>query len=279
MPLYIADYLADTAHLGCAESGAYLHLIMSYWQRGGLPNDDNKLASIARATPEQWCCMKDTIAEFFSDGWVHRRVDLELAKSQQAYEKRAFAGKSGGLSKASNARAMLQQKASNALPTTTTYKKEKNTKKEKSADEFQKWFQQFWDRYGHKVARGRAETALVKALKKATIERILEGVDKYRNSLNDLKYIKDPAGWLHDERWLDQPASAAKPAAATNGEDKTVDVRRVPLPNGKQQFYIKADTPQWEAWRNFKIKTTGIAPSRDIDGGWYFPSEYPPEER
>jgi hypothetical protein len=38
MPLWIADYLAVAGHLRALESGAYLHLIMHYWQRGGLPD-------------------------------------------------------------------------------------------------------------------------------------------------------------------------------------------------------------------------------------------------
>ena len=109
MPLYVADYLADTSHLTCAESGAYLHLIMHYWQRGSLPNDDQKLSSIARASLEQWYSMRGTIAEFFGEGWTHSRIDRELEESRKAYEKRALAGKMGGNAKASNARAMLQQ--------------------------------------------------------------------------------------------------------------------------------------------------------------------------
>lgn len=109
MPLFVADYLADTGELDCAEHGAYLLLIMHYWQRGSLPDDNKKLASIARASLEQWTSMRQTIAGFFEDGWRHPRIDAELEKSKKAYEKRAAAGRSGG-----NAKAERQQSSSNA---------------------------------------------------------------------------------------------------------------------------------------------------------------------
>ena len=99
MPLYVADYLADTGHLTGAEHGAYLLLIMHYWQTGGLPNDDDRLARIARATPEQWTIMRDTIAEFFGEGWVHARIDDELKSAKESYERRACAGRKGGKAK------------------------------------------------------------------------------------------------------------------------------------------------------------------------------------
>lgn len=81
MPLTIADYLRKTTHLGALESGAYLHLIMDYWQNDGLPDDDKKLARIAKLTDREWRANKATLQEFFHDGWKHDRIDEEIAKA------------------------------------------------------------------------------------------------------------------------------------------------------------------------------------------------------
>lgn len=80
MPLYVADYLADTGHLGALESGGYLHLIMHYWLNGGLPSDDRQLARIARMTEQEWTASRDVIRAFFSNGWRHPRIEKELSK-------------------------------------------------------------------------------------------------------------------------------------------------------------------------------------------------------
>lgn len=92
MPLYIADYLKDTTHLGALESGAYLHLIMNYWQHGKLPNDDRQLARIAKLTEKEWKQAKPVLAAFFGPEWEsHKRVDAELAKSEEVSNKRRAA--------------------------------------------------------------------------------------------------------------------------------------------------------------------------------------------
>jgi uncharacterized protein YdaU (DUF1376 family) len=97
MALYIADYLADTAHLRAAQSGAYLHLIMHYWQHGRLPDDNAQLASIAKMTDQEWKKARPIIEPFFQmPGWRHKRIDEELATADAKYEKRAEAGKRGG---------------------------------------------------------------------------------------------------------------------------------------------------------------------------------------
>ena len=101
MPFYISDYIADTMHLGTLEHGAYVLLIAHYWRHGGLPDDDLKLARIVRATAEQWSEIRPALRPFFSEGWTHKRIDSELAQAAEKYERRASAGRSGGLASGS----------------------------------------------------------------------------------------------------------------------------------------------------------------------------------
>jgi uncharacterized protein YdaU (DUF1376 family) len=95
MPLYIADYLADTVSLSTTEHGAYLLLIMEYWRAGGLPADGARLARITRLSPKEWHAIRDTIASFFGPNWTHKRIDAEMAKSSDITSKRSAAGRAG----------------------------------------------------------------------------------------------------------------------------------------------------------------------------------------
>lgn len=98
-----ADYLADTQHLTTEEHGAYLLLLMNYWQTGkALNNTSDRLAVVVRLSSERWQSVQTTIAEFFdvdveNDLWTHGRMEHDLmmvrAKSIQA----SYAGRLGGL--------------------------------------------------------------------------------------------------------------------------------------------------------------------------------------
>lgn len=116
MPLYVADYLADAAHLSTLEHGAYLLLIMTYWQRGeALPDDDKKLARITRLEPRTWAKIKPSISDFFevSDGkYIHSRVERELSNVRL----KSLKNRKGGLARAKQ---MHSERSANAQPSDT----------------------------------------------------------------------------------------------------------------------------------------------------------------
>lgn len=86
MPLYIADYLADTSHLTTVQHGAYLLLIMHYWKRGSLPEADDQLAAITRMTAADWKKARPVIQAMFSEGWKHSRIEKEMAEAKAIQE-------------------------------------------------------------------------------------------------------------------------------------------------------------------------------------------------
>ena len=100
MPLYVGDYLGDTGHLTTAQHGAYLLLMMHYWRKGELPDDDRQLSKITKLPLRTWCEYRPTLQDFFHSGWKHKRIDAELERMLRVSEKRALAGQKGGLGSA-----------------------------------------------------------------------------------------------------------------------------------------------------------------------------------
>lgn len=98
MPLYTGDYLRDTRRLSLAEHGAYLLLIMAYWDTGKpLPDDDRVLARIVGTTATEWAMLRPAMYPFFvvEDGvWRHKRIDQELARTTAIRQKRREAAQS-----------------------------------------------------------------------------------------------------------------------------------------------------------------------------------------
>jgi uncharacterized protein YdaU (DUF1376 family) len=100
MPLYVGDYLGDTGHLTTTQHGAYLLLMMHYWRKGELPDDDRQLSKITKLPLKTWCDYRSTLQDFFHEGWKHKRIDAELEKMVRVSAKRVIAGQKGGLGSA-----------------------------------------------------------------------------------------------------------------------------------------------------------------------------------
>lgn len=92
MPLYIADYLADTTRLNTEQHGAYMLMIMDYWRNGPLPDNDDTLANITRLSLSAWKKHKPVLRQLFTiaDGqWQHKRINEELETAKSNAEKYA----------------------------------------------------------------------------------------------------------------------------------------------------------------------------------------------
>jgi uncharacterized protein YdaU (DUF1376 family) len=97
MPLYTGDYKRDTERLTLAQHGAYLLLIMHYWDTGGLPDSDEEMARILRISNKQLPSIWLAIAPFFDENRRHKRIDVELEKQEIISTKRQISGRIGGL--------------------------------------------------------------------------------------------------------------------------------------------------------------------------------------
>jgi len=114
MPLYIADYMADTAYLTTEQSGAYLHLLMAYWRNGPPPDNDAILASITKLSPNAWSIARPVLEAFFNimDGaWLNKRLEQELSKAKtnrSTSHDKAVKAAQARWNKEDNASSMLQ---------------------------------------------------------------------------------------------------------------------------------------------------------------------------
>ncbi len=125
MPLYVADYLADAAHLTTLQHGAYLMMLMTYWQRGKpLPADDVQLARIARLSRREWNANRAELRAFFyeeENTLKHRRVETELAKVEAKSLKCKKAGQASAQQRL-NERSTSVEQTSNHTDTDTEKK-------------------------------------------------------------------------------------------------------------------------------------------------------------
>jgi uncharacterized protein YdaU (DUF1376 family) len=124
MPLYVADYLRDTRRLTAAEHGAYLLLIMEYWTSGSLPDDDRQLSRITCMNSAEWRRARPNLQPFFSDGWKHKRIDAELAKSAEISSKRSASAKLKHSKSSANAEQMDTHARASSQPQSPSQQKD-----------------------------------------------------------------------------------------------------------------------------------------------------------
>ena len=220
MPLYVADYMADAGHLSTTEHGAYLLLIMSYWQRGGAfraPDEQAlnvRLANVVRMSNGEWLRAVPVLAEFFQvsieDGvmWSHKRIESELAK----FRAKSLQAKEAGLASAQrrlNGRSTGVQHPSNHTDTDTDTDTNKHKKAAPKSGAVDEWFEsEFWPVWT--LAKNDSKGAALKAARakvkdRETQELVIEGARRQRKArlAQEPQYRSHAATWLNQSRWID----------------------------------------------------------------------------
>lgn len=80
-----------------------------------------------------------------------------------------------------------------------------------------KAFETWWMKYPHKVGKGAAETKFerIRKSEKVPFQALMDGLDRYiRDKPPDRDWC-NPATWLHQKRWTDEPATS-EPATLFN---------------------------------------------------------------
>lgn len=287
MPLFVADYLADTAHLTAAEHGAYLMLVMNYWQRGKpLPADDRKLARIARMSDDEWAASRDTLAEFFieADGvWTHKRVEAEIAVADEKTAKAKKAARASAEARQANAQQTLSERSTDAkllgedrlgkeepLPETKSHTPNVRSVGKPTRPPSDELQERFWKAY---PSRGDASNPKAPALEKfaravkggADPEAIISAAQRYaeverKAGRYGTEKVAQALTWLNQRRWGDYANGAADAPVA-----------------GAAMVFVELHSAAWAAWEAHKGKRipSKYYPEHEAEG-WLFPSEFPP---
>jgi Mg-chelatase subunit ChlI len=159
------------------------------------------------SSPDKYSLSKDfdgrRIAEYEDGGWIilnydryRKKVNDEIRKEQKRNWWR------NNRSKLSN-----ENKELDTTRHTSHKQKQKEKKKErekkKKENIYTKEFEQFWENYPKKVAKGAANKALKAVVKAGEFEEMMTGLKQFRFS-PDPQYIPNPATWLNQRRWEDE---------------------------------------------------------------------------
>lgn len=215
MQLYIADYLADTSHLTTLQHGAYLLLIFNYWQRGkALSSSNERLASVARLSNEDWTNVRPSLEEFFEitdSEWIHHRIESDLVDVLSKSTKASAAGKASAKKRYGTPELPFNERSSNDEPLRTDTEADVDKIKNKA-------IACVYEAYPHKVGKGAAVKAIEKSFdslrkrgepdpEKFLLERIkgwIEKREKDRATGSFVPEYPNPATWFNQSRYDDE---------------------------------------------------------------------------
>ncbi len=238
--LNIEDFLSGTIHMDATELGAYMSLLIACYQSGNkLPNDDKRLARMAKVSPKIWKRIKPIIEVKFTKSdsyWTHERCQKEFEKCvslstknranvlkryktdlpvvDESYYQNATNTNNYNLvtnikeKENNNNKLLLQKKKKNCDVSDENSFDMKQTflMPDGTFENVNSLFERFWKNYpkirskGHK---GQAKEMFIRKLKGGkSYEVIGRGITRYRRYCEQTgEKNKDFVRWLRDECW------------------------------------------------------------------------------
>ena len=154
--------------------------------------------------------------KFIEDGSKihHRRVEDELKRRRRSVEdaSKAASRRWEDASKVSG-KAMNNKENGHADASDSAYaynlqssiNNQQDTRASPRASVNGEAFDRWWEDYPEKVGKGAARKAFPKALAKTSLDQLIVGVERYKATKPRDRAWCNPATWLNEERWLDQP--------------------------------------------------------------------------
>jgi hypothetical protein len=181
--------------------------------------DADEVAYFLRCDPDDILAIENALVDLgrVRDGlvvqWAERQFESDGSKArQQRYRDRQKAQRDGANHDRQVERDVTPPSRDGQVTPqetdTETKKEDANASKTRaSKSDFETWY---WH-YPHKVQRGAAEKAFLKARQFTSLEYLIAGVQRYVASKPIDRQWQNPATWLNGKGWLDAPAPAPRP--------------------------------------------------------------------
>lgn len=212
----IADYRKDTAHLSLLEHGVYRQLLDWYYiSEKPIPKETQVVfRRLSARTQEEQNAILIVLDEFFiesENAWNHKKCDEEIKKYKIKAKISKENGKLGGRPKKtqgviSGLSKKTQEKANSLTQEPINSLKPLKEKDKKENPDFDR----FWSEYPKK--QGKHESLKAWKKKKPPINSVLKALEWQKNSQQWIEgYIPNPATYINQERWEDEPQNANAP--------------------------------------------------------------------
>lgn len=248
---YPGDWLKDPNLRRCSKAakGMWIDMLClmhenderGVFSANGQPWSDDEIASAVDGNPSENLAL---LAELCKKGVARRRDDRSIfcqrmVKDENLRQVRAVAGSEGGKQKRSKPPSKTQAKAKQ-IPedeeeesSPPVVREAQGTQRADCALDFSAW----WAAYPHKVGKKAAEKAYETARKSVSAKVLLDGVRAYIRTKPADRAWCNPATWLNQGRWEDQPATASDASVDTSGLDPCLpkspqEVRRMMIESG-----------------------------------------------